>query len=176
MASQLLRFRPRSGGSRLAPGSALWRSWEATKPKARGLRTALVLGPLLLFQPTPAGAQATGYGQPLGLSNADRQMFGNGSGGGSASPLGGGSSGLDVSNPIDLINRLRRSSAMDDATPPSSAVDQALKALEAQASPAPATSGAPIPAKGIPAQGAAVPGPGSGLSVSPALQQPRTGP
>ena len=46
---------------------------------------------------------------------------------------GGGDSSdvLDATNPMDLINRLRQSGMMDDATPPSDAVDAALKAFEA---------------------------------------------
>ena len=46
---------------------------------------------------------------------------------------GGGESSdvLDATNPMDLINRLRQSGMMDDATPPSDAVDTALKAFEA---------------------------------------------
>jgi hypothetical protein len=87
-----------------------------------------------------AAQAAAGYSQPLGLSPQDRQLFGNGSGGGGGSGVGppGSSSGLDITNPIELINRIRRSTALDDATPPASAVDQALKALEAQPGPAPA--------------------------------------
>ena len=75
-------------------------------------------------------------------------MFGNGSGSGNGLGPAGGSSGIDITNPIDLINRIRRSTALDDATPPASAVDQALKALEAQSGPAPAG-----PASGGPATG-----------------------
>lgn len=41
---------------------------------------------------------------------------------------------LDATNPMDLMNRLRRSTAMDDATDPSDAIDAALKALELQSS------------------------------------------
>ena len=94
---------------------------------------------LVLGQPTPVVAQAAaGYGQPIGVSPQDRQIFGNGSGSGSAVGPAGSSSGIDINNPIDLINKIRRSSALDDATPPASAVDQALKALEAQSGPAPA--------------------------------------
>ena len=103
---------------------------------------ALVLGGLA----GPVFAQATAIGQPMGLSSQERQMFGNGNSGGGS--LGGGGGGLDVSNPIDLINRLRRSSAMDDAPPPSSAVDQALKALEAQSGPAPQVRSQAKPAGG----------------------------
>ncbi|MCP9848423.1 hypothetical protein KBY88_01115 [Cyanobium sp. Morenito 9A2] len=53
-------------------------------------------------------------------------------------PTNGNSKGiLDVKNPGDLINTLRRSSAMDNATPPGDAVDQALRALELQKTPPP---------------------------------------
>ena len=102
--------------------------------QAPGLLASL----LVLAQPSPVAAQAAaGYSQPLGLSPQDRQLFGSGGGGSGVGPPGS-SSGLDITNPIDLINRIRRSTALDDATPPASAVDQALKALEAQPGPAPA--------------------------------------
>ena len=39
---------------------------------------------------------------------------------------------LDATNPMDLINRLRRATAMDDATSPSDAIDDALKALDSK--------------------------------------------
>ncbi len=39
---------------------------------------------------------------------------------------------LDAANPMDLMNRIRRSTAMDDATPPSDAIDAALKAYQNQ--------------------------------------------
>ncbi len=39
---------------------------------------------------------------------------------------------LDVANPMELMNRLRRATAMDNATDPSDAIDQALKDLENQ--------------------------------------------
>ncbi len=37
---------------------------------------------------------------------------------------------LDATNPMELMNRLRRANAMNDATPPSDAIDAALKDLE----------------------------------------------
>ncbi len=39
---------------------------------------------------------------------------------------------LDATNPMELINRLRKATAMDDATSPSDAIDQALRALDEQ--------------------------------------------
>jgi len=118
--------------------------WGAPTGISRAVRHAvhapgLLASLLVLAQPIPVAAQATsGYGQPIGVSPQDRQIFGNGSGSGSAVGPAGSSSGIDINNPIDLINKIRRSTALDDATPPASAVDQALKALEAQSGPAPA--------------------------------------
>jgi hypothetical protein len=82
----------------------------------------------------PAGAQQQGYGQTL---------QGPGAAGGGASSLGPsmgkGNSVLDAVNPIDLMNKIRRSTALDDATPPSDAIDQALKEYSTQTGPAAAT-------------------------------------
>ena len=41
---------------------------------------------------------------------------------------------LDSANPIDLMNKLRRATAMDDATSPSDAIDRALKVLQVEES------------------------------------------
>ena len=128
-----------------------WRRRTAAQRLPRHpLQAPALLGSLLLLaQPTPVAAQAAaGLSQPLGVTPQDRQIFGNGSGSGSGVGPAGSSSGIDITNPIDLINRIRRSTALDDATPPASAVDQALKALEAQSGPAPAG-----PASGGPATG-----------------------
>ena len=37
---------------------------------------------------------------------------------------------LDATNPMELMNMLRRANAMNDATPPADAIDAALRALE----------------------------------------------
>ena len=59
-------------------------------------------------------------------------------GGGGTSRQGG--SLLDSTNPIDLMNKLRRSAAMDDATDPGDAIDAALRQLDSQsAAPSPAS-------------------------------------
>ena len=144
---------PPAAASGRGPG---WRGpgWRGRTAAQRLLRhplqaPALFGSLLLLAQPTPVAAQAAaGLSQPLGVTPQDRQIFGNGSGSGSGVGPAGSSSGIDITNPIDLINRIRRSTALDDATPPASAVDQALKALEAQSGPAPAG-----PATGGPATG-----------------------
>lgn len=139
---------PSAAASGRGPG---WRGRSAAQRLLRHpLQAPALLGSLLLLaQPTPVAAQAAaGLSQPLGVTPQDRQIFGNGSGSGSGVGPAGSSSGIDITNPIDLINRIRRSTALDDATPPASAVDQALKALEAQSGPAPAG-----PATGGPATG-----------------------
>ena len=53
----------------------------------------------------------------------EREIYGNTNDNGSV---------LDAANPMDLMNRIRRSTAMDDATPPSDAIDEALKAFQNQ--------------------------------------------
>ena len=110
------------------------RGWIRPLGAVLALATGLVAGPGL--GGSPAAAQQAGYGQTMGTSTQERQIYG----GNGSSPSG---SPIDSKNPIDLINRLRRSTALDDATPPASAVDQALKALEQQGSPQPATVASP---------------------------------
>lgn len=76
----------------------------------------------------PVRAQQTGYGQTLGTSPQERQMY-------DGSSPGKQNSILDATNPIDLMNRIRRSTAMEDATPPGTAIDQALREFDAQSAP-----------------------------------------
>ena len=156
-AGTLFRSGPPTSASPAAPPAAAsgrgpgWRGRSAAQRLLRHpLQAPALLGSLLLLaQPTPVAAQgAAGLSQPLGVTPQDRQMFGNGSGSGSGVGPAGSSSGIDITNPIDLINRIRRSTALDDATPPASAVDQALKALEAQSGPAPAGQASGGPATG----------------------------
>ncbi len=104
-------------------------------PRLRPRLSFGVLLPLLLgcsaFPFRPAAAQQTGYGQTLGgtATPQERQLFGAGS-------TGAGGTALDAKNPLDLINQLRRSSSLDDATPPGTAIDRALRDLEATTKPA----------------------------------------
>ena len=51
----------------------------------------------------------------------EREIYGDTDGSGSI---------LDSTNPMDLLNQIRRATAMDDATPPSDAIDAALKAYQ----------------------------------------------
>ena len=69
-------------------------------------------------------ADLKGYGQTINSPQQERELdYGTGS---------KGSSVLDATNPIDLMNRLRRATAMDDATPPGDAVDAALRDFHSQ--------------------------------------------
>jgi len=55
-----------------------------------------------------------------------------------------GNSILDSTNPIDLMNKIRKGTAMDEATNPTDAIDAALKELEVQAPAAAASPSAPL--------------------------------
>jgi hypothetical protein len=106
---------------------------------------ALPAAALALLPATGALAQQAGYGQTLGNSPMERQMYDYGPG---TSGTGGNGSLLNTTNPLDLMNKLKRSTALDDATPPGSAVDQALRDFDAQMQkPAPAGSSGQV--KGI---------------------------
>ena len=59
---------------------------------------------------TPVSAQVDGGFQ----NREEREIF-------STSPGGDSGAILDATNPMDLINRIQRAGAMDDATPPSDA-------------------------------------------------------
>ena len=96
-----------------------------------GLLSTLALG--LASPQLPAAAQQAGYGQTMGTSPAESQIYNYDPASGSRT--GSGSGGLNPANPLDLINKIRKGTAMDDATPPGDAIDQALKDLEAQTGP-----------------------------------------
>ncbi|QNI70042.1 hypothetical protein [Cyanobium sp. NS01] len=85
---------------------------------------------------SPSRAQQAGYGQtlggPLGTNDED---FGTGA------PRSSGGNILDATNPMDLMNRLRRATALDDATSPGDAVDAALQDFNSQ----PASPGSQLP-------------------------------
>lgn len=108
-----------------------------------------VLSAPLLLPVAPAAAQQAGYGQTLGTTPMERQLYD-----GTGRPNSG--SILDSTNPIDLMNKIRRGTAMDDATPPSSAIDQALQQLDAQTAPA-GSQAAAGGVSGVPARPAGAP-------------------
>ena len=98
---------------------------------ARAFALAAAFG--LLFAgavPDAARAQVDGYGQTVGGSSTTTP--------GSFDEKE--DSILDATNPLQLMNMLRKSAALEDATPPGSAIDDALRDFEAQtASPAPSS-------------------------------------
>ena len=77
--------------------------------------------PCLIAAAIPVGANAQ-VDAPY-QNREEREIYGESNDNGSV---------LDAANPMDLLNRIRRSTAMNDATPPSDAIDAALKALQNQ--------------------------------------------
>ncbi|MEB3264365.1 MAG: hypothetical protein VKJ66_08350 [Synechococcus sp.] len=90
------------------------------------LAGALLVG---LASGAPALAEPQGWSQPYGMSKQERDLLDYGPGSGK------GDSILDSTNPLDLMNKIRKGSALDDATPPGDAVDQALRDFDAQQTP-----------------------------------------
>ena len=78
-----------------------------------------------------------------GQSKQEQQFYDYGPSSGSGKS---GGSILDSANPMDLMNKLRKSTAMDDATPPGDAIDQALKLLNSPPPPAQQTVQVPLKA------------------------------
>lgn len=105
---------------------------------ARHLAAGLLLPALLA--PLAGQAQQQGYGQTLGTTPMERQVY-------DADPRGGsgGGSPLESGNPLDIMNVIRRNQSLSEATPPASAIDDALRDFEAQAAPAPRMPGASSP-------------------------------
>jgi hypothetical protein len=90
----------------------------------QGLGVAVGLGLAGLQVPDAARADYAS-----GQSKQEQQFYDYGPSGSGSGKSGG--SILDSTNPMDLMNKLRKSTAMDEATPPGDAIDQALKALNA---------------------------------------------
>jgi hypothetical protein len=123
---------------------------RSSSRRARAVRaaslavSALPAAALAVLPAGGASAQQAGYGQTLGTSPLERQLYDYGP---SKNGTGSGSI-LDSTNPLDLMNKLKRSTALDEATSPSSAIDQALKDFDAKA-PKPAPAGTAGQLKGI---------------------------
>ncbi len=123
---------------------------RSSSRRARAVRVAslavssLPVAALAMLSAGGASAQQAGYGQTLGTSPLERQLYDYGP---SKNGTGSGSI-LDSTNPLDLMNKLKRSTALDEATPPSSAIDQALREFDAKA-PKPAPTGTAGQLKGI---------------------------
>ena len=91
-------------------------------------RFVLLLSVGLVAQPVLAESNS------WGMSTQEKQIYDYGPGGSNGTSRQG--TILDSTNPIDLMNKIRRSQALDDATPPSDAVDQALREYSTQTGPA----------------------------------------
>ncbi len=113
------------------------------RPQAQFGRATWVLSTVLLVPLLACGAPVLaqsaqdlkGYGQTIGSPQEERELdSGTGSRGGAV---------FDATNPIDLMNRMRRATALDDATSPGDAVDAALKDFHSQSSPGAAGAKAP---------------------------------
>ena len=109
--------------------------WPVVLP-GLGLVSCLFLGALL----APGSARAD---YATGQSKQEQQFYDYGPSSGSGK---GGGSILDSANPMDLMNKLRKSTAMDDATPPGDAIDRALKLLNSPPPPAQQTVQVPLKA------------------------------
>lgn len=107
------------------------------QPRSLGPSTSLLLAGLLLtpLAPAPARAQQAGFGQTINSPQQER-ILDEGSGSGTGSNI------LDATNPIELMNRIRRATALDNATPPGDAIDAALRDFDA--APQPATPGSSL--------------------------------
>jgi hypothetical protein len=89
------------------------------------LAALALLAASLFVPPVQAQSSSGSFGQSV----QEQQIYDN-------SPTGRPSSGiLESGNPLELMNKLRRNSALDNATQPGDAIDQAIKDLEAQAAP-----------------------------------------
>ncbi|WP_254968025.1 hypothetical protein [Cyanobium sp. CH-040] len=100
----------------------------------RSARATALLAAGLLLAPFSLGvgaarAQQGGLGQSI-TTPQQQQQLDDGIG-----PSRSGSI-LDATNPIDLMNRIRRATALDNATPPGDAIDAALRDFEAGSQPA----------------------------------------
>ncbi|MCP9832703.1 hypothetical protein KBZ14_14565 [Synechococcus sp. HJ21-Hayes] len=67
-----------------------------------------------------------------GMSTQQQKFYDYGPSGTNSSTKGG--TILDSGNPMDLMNKIRKGTAMDDATNPTDAIDAALKELNVQSS------------------------------------------
>lgn len=94
---------------------------------------SLLCGCLLLVSAAVfSGGEALADTSSWGMSTQEKQIFDYGPGGGNSGSGSKPGAVLDTTNPIELMNKIRRGTAMDDATPPGDAIDAALKELDAQ--------------------------------------------
>lgn len=107
------------------------------RPSPLRYSTAVCAGVIALIAPGVSGQAARADYSSWGMSTQEKQIYDYGPGGSNGTSKPG--SVLDSANPIDLMNKIRRGTAMDDATPPGDAVDAALKELNAAQTPGPSS-------------------------------------
>ncbi len=81
---------------------------------------------VLSFGASVFGYSAESQVQGVYKTPEERSLYEDSPGGDSQAPL------LNPMNPMGLMHLLRKAKAMDDATPPSDAIDQALQSFESQ--------------------------------------------
>ena len=115
-----------------------------TRPVA--IRLACFLGNAVIGIHCSASAQQLGYGQTIGNTSQEQHLYDYGL----INQNSNSDSILDSNNPLDLMNKIRRSTALVDATPPSTAIDEALRAFDVQQPiPGPSPAGSALMQKGI---------------------------
>jgi hypothetical protein len=102
-----------------------------------GRTTTFRAGLVLLLAAGMVGAPVKAEYGSWGMSTQEKQIYDYGPGGSNGTSKPG--SVLDSTNPIELMNKIRRGTAMDDATPPGDAIDAALNELNAPPSPGPSS-------------------------------------
>ena len=110
-----------------SPRLSLGSSQRSSQRHSRRLLPALAVAALVTAVVAPPACRADYTGS---MSNQERQIYDYGPSGSNGSSKGG--SVLDSTNPLDLMNKIRRGTALDDATDPGDAIDAALKELEVQ--------------------------------------------
>ena len=108
---------------------------EPSSPSRRavlGRKVRRLGGLLALVTAGICGQPARADFNSWGVSTQEQQIYDYGPAGTNGTSKQG--TVLDSTNPIDLMNKIRRGTAMDDATSPGDAVDAALKDLDAQSS------------------------------------------
>ncbi len=117
-SSPLPRPRSASALGRKALGCHALGYFGATVALAAAV--ASVVGVAFVAGVGAARAQEKGYGQTISSPQQERELdYGTGT--------NRGGSALDSANPIDLMNKLRKATSMDNATNPGDAVDAALR-------------------------------------------------
>ncbi|MGB5134882.1 MAG: hypothetical protein WBN89_06880 [Prochlorococcaceae cyanobacterium] len=118
-----------------SPSTTSRRALAPTRLANTLMAAGLLLAPLGFGE---ARAQQGGVGQSVTTPQQQRELDDG------VGPSRSGSI-LDATNPIDLMNRIRRATALDNATQPGDAIDAALRDFETGSPPA----GSPAPGSSL---------------------------